>query len=433
MGSRHHDRAAQYVVPPAFQRRLDAGPLSRLQARGCRRPQRPRRTEGLDQPPGRRRPDRLSRREAGNPPRVCDRARPARHRLAHGCGLRQGNGGAGRQDGVVFSPLPACGERLSEARVRGPLSESELRQYILSPAERPPHPSLSRKRGEGVASGAVVHYAASSAQSRPGQMKPAPFDYHAPRQLKEAAELLATLPNAKILAGGQSLVPMMNFRYVVADHLVDLGGIADLRGITVVDGWLRIGAMMRQRELETAPEVAQYCPLLADALRHVGHRQTRNRGTIGGSRQVAFADFSTGFMATALEPDEMIAAIDLPVWRQGHGYGFHEFARRHGDFALAGAAALLDVGSGDVVRRAALSLCGVAAAPVRVEAAEARLVGQPLDSSLIRSAAAATWLIEPISDIHAGAEYRRHLAQVLSARALTDAARRAGVDVPNVV
>jgi carbon-monoxide dehydrogenase medium subunit len=293
-------------------------------------------------------------------------------------------------------------------------------------------------------------------------MKPAPFDYHAPRQLKEAAELLATLPNAKILAGGQSLVPMLNFRYVVVDHLVDLGGIADLRGIAVGDGRLRIGAMMRQRELETAPEVAQYCPLLAEALRHVGHRQTRNRGTIGGSlahadpaaelpavcaaydaviyaasirgiRQVPFKDFSAGFMATALAPDEMIAAIDLPVWRQGHGYGFQEFARRRGDFALAGAAALLDVGAGHVVRRAALSLCGVAAAPVRVEAAEARLVGQPLDSTLIRSAAAATWLIEPISDIHAGAEYRRHLAQVLSARALTDAARRAGVDVPNFV
>ena len=305
-------------------------------------------------------------------------------------------------------------------------------------------------------------YAASFVQSRPGQMKPAPFDYHAPRQLKEAAELLATLPNAKILAGGQSLVPMMNFRYVVADHLVDLGGIADLRGIAVVDGWLRIGAMMRQRELEIAPEIAQHCPLLAEALRHVGHRQTRNRGTIGGSlahadpaaelpavcaaydavihvasirgiRQVAFKDFSTGFMATALEPNEMIAAIDLPVWRQGHGYGFQEFARRHGDFALAGAAALLDVGAGNVVRRAALSLCGVAVSPVRVEAAEARLIGQPLDSTLIRSAAAAAWLVEPVSDIHAGAEYRRHLAQVLSARALTDAARRAGVDVPNVV
>ena len=293
-------------------------------------------------------------------------------------------------------------------------------------------------------------------------MKPAPFDYHAPRQLVEAAELLATLPNAKILAGGQSLVPMMNFRYVVVDHLVDLGGVDDLRGIAVGDGRLRIGAMMRQRELETAPEIAQYCPLMAEALHHVGHRQTRNRGTIGGSlahadpaaelpaicvaydalihiasirgiRQVPYRAFSTGFMATVLEPDEMIAAIELPIWRQGHGFGFHEFARRHGDFALAGAAALLDVGAGNVVRRAALALCGVAALPIRVEAAEARLIGQPLDATLIRSAAAAAWLVEPMSDIHAGAEYRRHLAQVLSVRALTDAARRAGVDISHGV
>jgi carbon-monoxide dehydrogenase medium subunit len=293
-------------------------------------------------------------------------------------------------------------------------------------------------------------------------MKPAPFDYHAPRQLKDAAELLASLPNAKILAGGQSLVPMLNFRYVVVDHLVDLGGISDLRGIAVGDGRLRIGAMMRQRELELAPEIAEHCPLMADALRHVGHRQTRNRGTIGGSlahadpaaelpavcaaydavihaasirgiRQLPYREFATGFMATALEPDEMIAAIDLPIWRAGHGYGFQEFARRHGDFALAGAAALLDVGAGNIVRRAALALCGVAALPVRVEAAEARLIGQPLDADLIRSAAAAAWLIEPMSDIHAGAEYRRHLAQVLSARALTDAAQRAGIDVPNFV
>jgi carbon-monoxide dehydrogenase medium subunit len=293
-------------------------------------------------------------------------------------------------------------------------------------------------------------------------MKPAPFDYHAPRQLKEAAELLASLPNAKILAGGQSLVPMLNFRYVVVDHLVDLGAVDDLRGIAVGDGRLRIGAMMRQRDLEMAPEIAQHCPLMAEVLHHVGHRQTRNRGTIGGSlahadpaaelpavcaaydavihvaslrgiRQVAFRDFSTGFMATALEPDEMIAAIDLPVWRTGHGYGFHEFARRHGDFALAGAAALLDVGAGNVVRRAALALLGVAASPVRVDAAEARLTGQPLDVALIRSAAAAAWQVEPMTDIHASADYRRHLAQVLSVRALTDAARRAGVDVPSIV
>src|ERR1700733_11473104 len=247
-------------------------------------------------------------------------------------------------------------------------------------------------------------------------MKPAPFDYHAPRQLKEAVELLATLPNAKILAGGQSLVPMMNFRYVVADHLVDLGGISDLRGIAVGDGRLRIGAMMRQRELETAPEVAQYCPLMAEALHHVGHRQTRNRGTIGGSlahadpaaelpaicaaydatihlasvrgvRAIPFQEFTAGFMTTALAPDEMIARSELPIWRQGHGHGFHEFARRHGDFALAGAAALLGVGADGIVQQASLALCGVAPSPTRVEAAEVRLLGQKLDAALIRSAA----------------------------------------------
>jgi aerobic carbon-monoxide dehydrogenase medium subunit len=289
-------------------------------------------------------------------------------------------------------------------------------------------------------------------------MKPAPFDYHAPRQLKEAADLLATLSNAKIIAGGQSLVPMMNFRYVVVDHLVDLGGIEDLRGIAVGDGRLRIGAMMRQRELEESPEIARYCPLMAEALRYVGHRQTRNRGTIGGSlahadpaaelpaicaaydaevllasvrgiRAMPFRNFTAGFMATVLAPDEMIAAIDLPIWRQGHGHGFHEFARRHGDFALAGAAALLDIGAGNIVRQAALALCGVAATPIRVEAAEGRLIGQPLDAALIRSAAAAARQVEPISDIHASGDYRRHLAQVLTLRALTDAARRAGVEV----
>jgi len=289
-------------------------------------------------------------------------------------------------------------------------------------------------------------------------MKPAPFDYHAPRQLEEAAELLASLPNAKILAGGQSLVPMMNFRYVIVDHLVDLGGVEDLRGIAVGDGRLRIGAMMRQRDLELSPEIAKHCPLMAEALRHVGHRQTRNRGTIGGSlahadpaaelpavcaaydavvhlasirgiRSVPFGEFSAGYMATVLAPDEMIAAIELPIWRLGHGHGFQEFARRRGDFALAGAAALLDVGAGGVVRRAALALFGVAEQPVRLDAAEATLTGKVPDAASIHSAAAAAWLVEPISDIHASGDYRRHLAQVLSARALADAARRAGVEV----
>jgi aerobic carbon-monoxide dehydrogenase medium subunit len=287
-------------------------------------------------------------------------------------------------------------------------------------------------------------------------MKPAPFDYHAPRQLKEAAELLAKLPNARILAGGQSLVPMMNFRYVIVDHLVDIGGLEELRGISVRDGVLHIGALTRQRDLEVSPEIAKHCPMMTEALHHVGHRQTRNRGTIGGSlahadpaaelsavcaaydatihlvsvrgaRTIAFREFPTGFMATALAPDEMIVAVDLPLWRPGYGHGFREFARRHGDFAIVGAAALLDVGVDNVVRRAALALFGVAASPLRVEAAEAQLTGHALDAVTIRAAAAASWLIEPISDIHAGGEYRRHLAQVLSLRALNDAARRAGV------
>jgi len=289
-------------------------------------------------------------------------------------------------------------------------------------------------------------------------MKPAPFDYHAPRQLKEAADLLATLPNAKILAGGQSLVPMMNFRYVIVDHLVDLGGVDDLRGIAASDGRLRIGAMTRQRDLELSPQIVKYCPLMAEALRHVGHRQTRNRGTMGGSlahadpaaelpaicaaydavvhvasvrgvRALRFSDFGVGFMTTALAHDEMIAAIELPIWGPGHGYGFQEFARRQGDFALAGAAALLDVGVGGIVRRAALTLFGVAVQPVGLDAAEAILTGKSLDAALIKTAAATAWLIEPISDIHASGEYRRHLAQVLSIRALTDAARRAGAEV----
>ncbi len=289
-------------------------------------------------------------------------------------------------------------------------------------------------------------------------MKPAPFDYHAPRQLKEAAELLATLPNARILAGGQSLVPMMNFRYVIVDHLVDLGGVEDLRGIAFSDNRLRIGAMMRQRDLELSPEIVRHCPLMVEALRHVGHRQTRNRGTIGGSlahadpaaelpaicaaydaivhvasirglRAVPFAQFSAGYMATTLAADEMIAAVELPLWRPGHGWGFHEFARRHGDFALAGAVVLLDIGVGDVVRRAALALFGVAERPLRLDAAEAALIGKVLNSTTIQNAAASAWSIESISDIHASGDYRRHLAQVLGSRALTDAARRAGIEM----
>jgi carbon-monoxide dehydrogenase medium subunit len=289
-------------------------------------------------------------------------------------------------------------------------------------------------------------------------MKPAPFDYHAPRNLEEATGLLASLENAKVLAGGQSLVAMMNFRYVIADHLVDIGGVAALSGISIAGGTLRIGAMTRQRDLEFSTDVEQHCPILHEALQHVGHRQTRNRGTIGGSlshadpaaelpaicllhdaeieiasrrgtRRMSMREFAVGFMTTALEADELVTAIELKLWPAAHGYGFQEFARRHGDFALAGAAALLDVAPDRSVRRAAITLFGVAASPVRLDAAESALRGKRLDMTAIDTAAAEARSIEPLEDIHAGADYRRHLAQVLTRRALIDAGRRAGVTI----
>jgi carbon-monoxide dehydrogenase medium subunit len=139
-------------------------------------------------------------------------------------------------------------------------------------------------------------------------------------------------------------------------------------------------------------------------------------------------DFSQGFMATAIEPDEILVAIEVPIWPAGHGHGFHEFARRHGDFAIAGAAALLEAGGG-IVRRISLTLFGVTATPIRIAAVETMLAGKRLDAASLRKAAAETAALEPIADIHAGADYRRHLAQVLTMRALTDAAKHAGIAI----
>jgi aerobic carbon-monoxide dehydrogenase medium subunit len=284
-------------------------------------------------------------------------------------------------------------------------------------------------------------------------VKPAPFDYHAPRTVDEAVALLGDLDNVKVLAGGQSLVPMMNFRYVIVDHIVDLAKIGDLAGISVTNGRMRIGAMTRQRELEFSDEVARHCPLMREALKHVGHRQTRNRGTIGGSlahadpsaelptvcaahdavieiaskrgrRQVPFSEFGVAFMTTAAGPDEIIAAIEIPLWPAGHGYGFHEFARRHGDFAIVGAAAMLVPDAKGIVQRASVTLCGVDNTPIRMAAAEAALVGRAPDAATIKSAASSASAIKALSDIHASADYRRHLAEVLMTRALRDAAAR---------
>jgi aerobic carbon-monoxide dehydrogenase medium subunit len=301
------------------------------------------------------------------------------------------------------------------------------------------------------------HWAQSGGEpDSPLNMKPAPFEYHAPRTIAEATGLLAELENAKILAGGQSLVPMMNFRYIAVDHLIDIAKVQGLAGIVMANGKMRVGAMTRQRELEFSQDVAHYCPLLTEALRYVGHRQTRNWGTIGGSlahadpaaeqpavcaacdavveivskrgsRRVPFKEFGVGFMTTTVQPDELIVAIEFPLWPPGHGFSFREFARRHGDFAIAGAASLVAVGPDRTVRRASVALCGIAKTPTRVGEAEDMLVGKELSGITARAAARATNSIEPLSDVHASANYRRHLAEVLTFRSLRASAARCGL------
>jgi carbon-monoxide dehydrogenase medium subunit len=284
-------------------------------------------------------------------------------------------------------------------------------------------------------------------------MKPAPFEYHAPASLDDAVALMSALDNAKVIAGGQSLVAMMNFRYAMPDHLIDLANITALSGLHFADQALRIGSMTRQRELEFSVPLANKVPLLKAALAHVGHRQTRNRGTLGGSlahadpaaelptvclaldaeieiagpngtRIVPMREFASGFMTTALGYDEILLAVHIRPWRQGHGYSFQEYARRHGDFAVAGAAVLLEANPDGVIERAAIALCGVIDRPIRRDEAEAALVGRHLDDSVIARAASLAGDVEATADIHADATYRRHLARVLTTRALHEASSR---------
>ncbi len=285
-------------------------------------------------------------------------------------------------------------------------------------------------------------------------MKPPPFSYHAPESIEETVGLLASLENAKLLAGGQSLMPMLNMRYAQPDHLIDLNRVEGLSFIREQAGGLAIGAMTRQREVEFSPLIARLCPLLAEALPLIGHRQTRNRGTVGGSlahsdgaaeiptvaaaldatltvtgpggpREVAYADFPAGYLMTALGWDEMLLSIRLPAWGAGHGYAFEEFARRHGDFAIVSAAALIEAGADGTIARAALALGGMGSAPVRAREAEAALAGRPGDAGTIRAAAEHCLGLEAQDDVHAPAAYRRKLAAVLARRALARAWARA--------
>ena len=293
-------------------------------------------------------------------------------------------------------------------------------------------------------------------------MKPAPFAYHRPGSIAEAVELLATTENPKVIAGGQSLMAMMNFRYAMPDHLIDIARIPELQGIVVEDERIQIGAMTRQRDLEFSKALTEVAPLFGAALRHVGHRQTRNRGTIGGSlahadpaaelptaclacdaeieiagqdgpRLVPMRDFPMGFMTTAVNYDELLVSVHMKRWPIGHGYSFQEYARRHGDFAVVGAAVLLNADANGVIDKVAIALCGVAEKPLRRDEAESALMGQPLDERLIRQAANLAADLEPTEDIHGTSAYRRHLARVLTERALQEAWGRTGKNARKAV
>jgi carbon-monoxide dehydrogenase medium subunit len=284
-------------------------------------------------------------------------------------------------------------------------------------------------------------------------MKPPRFAYHAPRSIEEALALLARTPNARALAGGQSLMPMLNFRLAQPDALIDLNTVPELAYIREADGEIRCGAMTRQREIEFSRLVHEKLPLLAEATLHVGHRQTRNRGTIGGSlchldpsaemptiaqamdarlvvrssrgvRELTMEAFATGMMSTSLAADELLTEIRFKPWSATHRWGFLEFARRHGDFAVVSVAALLEIDAGGTVSRASLTLGGVAPTPTRVSAAEQALLGTRAEAAAIDAAARAAGAIEALEEPTYPAWYRQRLASTLTQRALRQALDR---------
>ncbi|HZT52520.1 MAG TPA: FAD binding domain-containing protein [Stellaceae bacterium] len=283
-------------------------------------------------------------------------------------------------------------------------------------------------------------------------MKPARFDYACPASLDEAVALLAAHPGeAKPLAGGQSLMPALNFRLAQPALLVDLRKVPGLDRIAVGADGVRLGARVRWCDIERDGRLAAAHPLLKEAVTHIAHYQIRNRGTVGGSlahadpaaelpgiavacdatirvtgkagaRGIAAARFFTGALATALQPDEIITELHLPAWPAGRRWGFEEFALRRGDFALAGVAAFYDPAGG----RAANTHIGVIGASShahRIAAAEAALDGKtPDEAAILAAARAAAAAVDPPSDLHADAEYRRALVEVLVERALKRAA-----------
>jgi carbon-monoxide dehydrogenase medium subunit len=283
-------------------------------------------------------------------------------------------------------------------------------------------------------------------------MKPPPFDYFAPTSLDEALALRAQhADDSVVLAGGQSLVPMLSLRLARPAVVIDLGRVPGLDGVSEWDGGVAVGAMARQRAVERSELVVRRTPLVTRALANVGHLTIRNRGTVGGSiahahpagelpgaalaldaqlvarssrgeRTIRAADFFHGFMTTAIEPDEVLVEVRIPGQPERSGSSFVEVARRHGDFALAGAGAVIELAGDGAIADARLVFIGVGGAPVRAAGAEAALRGQRPDRALFAEAAEQSVAgLDPISDIHASADYRRRVARAVARRALEEA------------
>jgi CO/xanthine dehydrogenase FAD-binding subunit len=287
-------------------------------------------------------------------------------------------------------------------------------------------------------------------------MKPAPFKYMIARTLDEALAAKAEYGDeARFLAGGQSLVPTMNFRMATPAVLIDINPLSELSGVKA-NGVTRIGALTRYRMLEADPAIAQHQPIMIEALPHIAHPQIRNRGTLGGNlshadpasempaivlalrgtlhlrsaraeRQVAANDFFIGALETAIQPDEMLVEITLPHHPANTGSCFMEVARRQGDFAMAGIAAIVTRGADGTCTNARLAFCGVAEKPFHADDAAQSLIGSRLDAAAIKHAAElAMAALDPPGNSHADPSYQRHLAGVLTRRALATAWARTG-------
>jgi aerobic carbon-monoxide dehydrogenase medium subunit len=287
-------------------------------------------------------------------------------------------------------------------------------------------------------------------------MKLPPVEYEAPETVSEAVELLAEhLDEANVLAGGQSLIPLLALRLAHPAVLIDINGIGELAGVSAADGWVAIGAMTREYAAEESGTIADAVPLLAAALPLIGHEAIRSRGTIGGSlahadpaaelpavaraldaefvvrsrsgeRVIPAADWFEGYLTTSRRPDELLAEVRFPAAGRGTGISFQEVARRHGDFAIVGLAVSLTLSDG-VISDARLAFSGVSDVPVRAAGAEDLLVGERPSAELFDEAARrATEDIDPPADLHGSSDYRKKVAAALVRRGLRAAADNAG-------